>query len=127
MAASDDAKELKGILGQIQKEMKGFYEYSKSSKDSLLGLVSAAEQFNNAQKEGTELSVEQLKIISERIEKEKRRQNLSRRYTRHFQQWIRRIVKTFRWNLYDEFHQGNYTSLYYPNQIELLELSKRIL
>jgi hypothetical protein len=75
MAASDDAKELKGILGQIQKEMKGFYEYSKSSKDSLLGLVSAAEQFNNAQKEGTELSVEQLKIISERIEKEK--ENLS--------------------------------------------------
>jgi hypothetical protein len=75
MAASDDANELKGILGQIQKEMKGFFEYSKQSKNSLSALVSAAEQFNNAQKEGTELSAEQLKILSERIRKEK--ENLS--------------------------------------------------
>lgn len=75
MAASDDANELKGILGQIQKEMKGFFEYSKQSKNSISALVSAAEQFNNAQKEGTELSAEQLKIISERIKKEK--ENLS--------------------------------------------------
>ena len=75
MAAKDDANELKGILGEIQKEMKGFFDYSKSSKESLYGLVSAAEQFNNAQKEGTELSSEQLKQINERIQKEK--ENLS--------------------------------------------------
>jgi hypothetical protein len=75
MAAQDDANELKGILGEIQKEMKGFFNYSKSSKDSLYGLVSAAEQFNNAQREGTELSAEQLRNISEKIRKEK--ENLS--------------------------------------------------
>lgn len=75
MAAKDDANELKGILGEIQQEMKGFFNYSKSSKESLYGLVSAAEQFNNAQREGTELSSEQLKQISERIKKEK--ENLS--------------------------------------------------
>jgi len=82
MALSDDANELKGILGEIKAAMDGAAKSSKlmidgmsASKDALAGLVDAAQQFSNYQKNSTGASYEQLKALQEKFKVEK--ENLS--------------------------------------------------
>ena len=84
MAANDDAKELKGILGEINAAMKENEAASKrvadgfkSTKDSLSSLVGIASQFNNHQDKTTKLSSDQLKNISEKLKLERENLKLS--------------------------------------------------
>lgn len=84
MAAKDDAKELKGILGEINAAMKEVETNGKrmsngfqSTKDSLSSLVGLASQFNNHQNKTSELSSDQLKNLSEKLKLEKENLKLS--------------------------------------------------
>jgi hypothetical protein len=84
MAANDDAKELKGILGEINAAMKENEAASKrvadgfkSTKDSLSSLVGIASQFNDHQDKTTKLSSDQLKNISEKLKLERENLKLS--------------------------------------------------
>jgi len=84
MAANDDAKELKGILGEVKAAMKeaendikrmgdGF----KSTKDSLASLVDLASEFSSHQNKTNQLSSDQLKNLSEKLKIEKENLKLS--------------------------------------------------
>ena len=84
MAANDDAKELKGILGEVKAAMKETEESSKkmangfkSTQDSLSSLVGLASEFNAHQNQTKQLSSDQLKILSEKLQKEKENLKLS--------------------------------------------------
>jgi chromosome segregation ATPase len=84
MAANDDAKELKGILGEVKAAMKEAEESSKrmangfkSTQDSLSSLVGLASTFNAHQNQTKQLSSDQLKILSEKLQKEKENLKLS--------------------------------------------------
>ena len=84
MAANDDAKELKGILGEVKAAMKEAEESSKkmangfkSTQDSLSSLVGLASEFNAHQNQTKQLSSDQLKILSEKLQKEKENLKLS--------------------------------------------------
>jgi hypothetical protein len=84
MAANDDAKELKGILGEINAAMKENEAASKrvadgfkSTKDSLSSLVGLASEFNAHQTQTKQLSSDQLKTLSEKLQKERENLKLS--------------------------------------------------
>jgi hypothetical protein len=84
MAAKDDAKELKGILGEINAAMKEVEANGKkmsngfqSTKDSLSSLVGLASQFNDHQNKTSELSSDQLKNLSEKLKLERENLKLS--------------------------------------------------
>jgi hypothetical protein len=79
-----DAKELKGILGEINAAMKEMEASNKrvkdgftSTKDSLFGLVDLATQFNQHQDDSAKLSSDQLKSLSKRFQIEKENLKLS--------------------------------------------------
>ena len=81
MALKDDANELKGILGEVQKELNKFknagFEMSdglNSSKDAMNEILEAAEQYQelensrfNIFKKTKDLSTEELKNLAEKI------------------------------------------------------------
>jgi hypothetical protein len=71
MAANDDAGKLKGILGDIQNEMDGIKSVFDQSTSSLKSMVGAAQQFQNYQNGITKLSSDQLKNLSQKLQKEK--------------------------------------------------------
>ena len=82
MALSDDAEELSGILGEVQAAMEaarksgmGMADGMSASKEALSGLVGAAKQFKEYQKDSTNTSYEQLKALQEKFKVEK--ENLS--------------------------------------------------
>jgi archaellum component FlaC len=79
-----EAQELKGILGEVNAALKEMEDRNKrikdgfaSSKDSLSGLVGLASEFNAHQNQTKQLSSDQLKNLSEKIQKEKENLKLS--------------------------------------------------
>lgn len=84
MAAKDDAKELKGILGEVKAAMKEAEDAGKkmadgfkSTKDSLSSLVELASEFNQHQNQTKQLSSDQLRNLSEKLKIEKENLKLS--------------------------------------------------
>lgn len=84
MAAKDDAKELKGILGEVKAAMKEVEDAGKrmgngftSTKDSLSSLVELASEFNQHQNQTKQLSSDQLRNLSEKLKIEKENLKLS--------------------------------------------------
>jgi len=82
MALSDDAKDLKGVLREVQAAMEaarksglGIADGMSASKDALAGLLGAAQQFTEYQESSTGASYEQLKALQEKFKTEK--ENLS--------------------------------------------------
>lgn len=80
----DNAKDLKGILGEINAAMREMEETSKrvkngyaATKDSLSNIISVAAQYNQYQKGNLGLSSGQLKSLSERLKAEKDNLKLS--------------------------------------------------
>jgi hypothetical protein len=78
MALSDDAEELSGILGEVQAAMEaarksgmGMADGMSASKEALSGLVGAAKQFSEYQKNSSNTSYEQLKALQEKFKVEK--------------------------------------------------------
>lgn len=81
MALSDDAKELKGILGEIKAAMDGTSKSSKAmadgfraNREAMDGLIDAAQQFAQNQKN---MSSDELIALSEKIKKHKEDLQLS--------------------------------------------------
>jgi hypothetical protein len=79
-----EAQELKGILGEINAAMQEMEAHNKRIKDgfaatkgSLSSLVDIASQFNAHQTKAKELSVDQLKTLSEKLKGEKENLKLS--------------------------------------------------
>ena len=84
MAANDDAKELKGILGEVkvamkeaENDIKRMGDGFKSTKDSLASLVDLASEFSSHQNKTNQLSSDQLKNLSEKLKIEKENLKLS--------------------------------------------------
>jgi len=84
MAINKDAKELKGILGEINAAMKEMEASNKrvkdgftSTKDSLSGLVDLATQFTQHQDDSAKLSSDQIRSLTAKFQIEKENLKLS--------------------------------------------------
>ena len=71
MATNDDARELGGILGDIQKEIDKVTSAFDKGNSSLKSMVDIAQQFRNYQDGITKLSSEQLKQLSKKLKLER--------------------------------------------------------
>jgi len=71
MATNDDARELGGILGDIQKEIDKVTSAFDKGNASLKSMVNVAQQFRNYQDGITKLSSEQLKQLSKKLKLER--------------------------------------------------------
>ena len=77
MATNDDARELGGILGDIQREIREVTSAFDQGNTSLKSMVSIAQDFQDHQDSITKLNSEQLKQLSKKLKLERDRLNTS--------------------------------------------------
>jgi hypothetical protein len=71
MAVNDDARELGGILGEIQQAMQGMDDGFKRGSKSLQSIVDIASQYNDYQNAAIKLNSKQLEQLSKKLKAEK--------------------------------------------------------
>jgi hypothetical protein len=77
MATNDDARELGGILGDIQREIREVTSAFDQGNTSLKSMVGIAQDFQDHQNSITKLNSEQLKQLSKKLKLERDRLNTS--------------------------------------------------
>jgi len=77
MATNDDARELGGILGDIQREIRDVTSAFDQGNSSLKSMVSIAQEFQSHQEGITKLNSEQLKQLSKKLKLERDSLNTS--------------------------------------------------
>jgi hypothetical protein len=73
MAVNDDARELGGILGEIQQSMREVDDEFKRGSNSLQSIVDIASQYNDYQNAAIKLNSKQLEQLSKKLKTEKSR------------------------------------------------------